>query len=481
MEIYFSEYFNVDPDALDNYGAFDICLMSDLPLFIDPFLLFNSDNPEYQSLHAGIIKYLQFLSRKASNKLTPGQLKQWYYFKEVKQNWFGFTVLGNDGRALGKEFADSLNQSLGKILDLSSEEGGGHLERVALMRGGVGRDGISDFTTNLIKHWLLEYTQEFARDYIDASKCDNFPVTRAEFNYQTETWQTKTYYLPKLGKDFVLLTPIDLLTKDDTWISHSDMIRNFDRLADAVGDDELRAAVNNYFSSRIGEDPTVEERNEVVQATINHFPELMDLYVTEREVQGDQAHDISSAKMETVKEVLVESVKEVIPDIKRNSNFYELPWTSYDEALSRTKAFKQYVEKQEGYKLINRKGSIPADEKEVQLYFGLIWCVTDFDVNREPNNGGGPVDYKISYGAGEKSLIEFKLAKSSSLKRNLQKQLEVYEAANKTHKSVKAVVCYTDEDVEKLNGVLKEIGLVGNESIVMIDARNTNKPTGSKA
>jgi uncharacterized heparinase superfamily protein len=35
--------------------------VSDLPLFIDPFLLFNSDKPEYQELHDGIIAYLRFL------------------------------------------------------------------------------------------------------------------------------------------------------------------------------------------------------------------------------------------------------------------------------------------------------------------------------------------------------------------------------------------------------------------------------------
>ena len=60
-------------------------------------------------------------------------------------------------------------------------------------------------------------------------------------------------------------------------------------------------------------------------------------------------------------------------------------------------------------------------------------------VNREPNNGRGPVDYKINAGAHDKSLIEFKLAKSSSLKRNLQWQVEVYEAANKTKQSMKVI------------------------------------------
>jgi len=42
LKIYFSDYFKVSKEALDKYGAFNISLISDLPLFIDPFLLFNS-------------------------------------------------------------------------------------------------------------------------------------------------------------------------------------------------------------------------------------------------------------------------------------------------------------------------------------------------------------------------------------------------------------------------------------------------------
>jgi hypothetical protein len=38
LKLYFSDYFEVSEEALDQYGAFNISLASDLPLFIDPFL-----------------------------------------------------------------------------------------------------------------------------------------------------------------------------------------------------------------------------------------------------------------------------------------------------------------------------------------------------------------------------------------------------------------------------------------------------------
>lgn len=102
-------------------------------------------------------------------------------------------------------------------------------------------------------------------------------------------------------------------------------------------------------------------------------------------------------------------------------------------------------------------------------------------MNREPNNGRGPVDYKVSIGAADKSLIEFKLASNSQLKRNLQKQVAIYERANQTATSVKVILCYTRADQAKVARILRELKLTKRADIVVIDARSDNKPSASKA
>lgn len=67
------------------HGAFNISLINDLPLFIDPFLLFNSGDATYQQLHEGIITYLKFLrDQSARGALPEGQLKAWFMFPEVR-------------------------------------------------------------------------------------------------------------------------------------------------------------------------------------------------------------------------------------------------------------------------------------------------------------------------------------------------------------------------------------------------------------
>jgi hypothetical protein len=85
-DVYFSGYFKVTQDVIERYGAFNISLVTDLPLFIDPFLLFNSKNPQYRKLHDDIIKYLRFLKDKSlTQSIDSGALKAWYTFQEVKR------------------------------------------------------------------------------------------------------------------------------------------------------------------------------------------------------------------------------------------------------------------------------------------------------------------------------------------------------------------------------------------------------------
>jgi hypothetical protein len=485
MDLYFSQHFNVNPGLLEDYGALDISLVSDLPLFVDPFLLFNSDDAGYQALHKEILRYLTFLRDVASDgDLDEGLVDSLYRFKEVKQNWLGYAFFGNGGAGLGADFAVALHEALGSILSGFGQEKitrGSHLEKLCLIRPGVGADKVSDFTTNLIKGYLCQYTQEFAREHIDEDRCDTFAVTRAVFNYDTKTWATKPYFLPRLDNDFVLLTPLDMLTRDDTWISHEDMVIKFPQLPGTLPNTQLRAQINQYFLDKLGQKPDAKRRRDAAAATVMRFPELIDRYIRLQEDDGDAAESVSSSKVQDTRRVLIDQMKEAIGDLEGRTEFYDKPWTSYDECLSRVKYFKTYIENNDGYRLLNRAGQPFTSETEVQLAFGLVWCNTEFDINREPNNGRGPADFKASYGAGDKSLIEFKLGSNPQLKRNLEKQVAIYEAANRTWSSVKVIVYYTAKDEQRVVKILKDLKLESEKSIVLIDARSDNKPSASKA
>ena len=473
--VYFSDRFNVSPQVLDEYGAFDISVVSDLPVFIDPFLLFNSDKDQYQALHDQILDYLRFLRDHAHEPLEPGRIKSWYTFSEVRQNWLGFSVDSNRGHGLGRKFAVSLHAALGDVLDNFGDEtitSSSHVEKLALIRPGVGRDTISDLTTNLIKHYLLRYTSEFADAHLAPADRKTISVPRAKFNYNTQTWATAKYDLPFTDGDFVILTPADLLTKDDTWINQSDMMSSFDRLPDVIGNDQLRADMNNYLRMRLTSRSSDRERREVRRRALLQFPELIDCYIKLKEDTGDQAVAISRDKVVDTQEMLRDQVQRAARDLAEKTNLFEKPWTSYDEALQAVETFKDYVENQDGWRVINRGGGKNfANETEVQGFFGLLLQPSRFDVNREANNGRGPVDFKISMGL-DKTLIEFKLAKSSSLERNMERQVAVYEKANKTNSSVFVVIGYTQSEITKAARVMKKLGLDQPDArkVVVIDA-----------
>ena len=78
------------------------------------------------------------------------------------------------------------------------------------------------------------------REHLSEDDCQEFAVPRARFNYDTRTWVTERYYLPSVRGDFVLLTPVDMLTRDDTWINYTDMVSKFGLLPEAVS--QRRAA-----------------------------------------------------------------------------------------------------------------------------------------------------------------------------------------------------------------------------------------------
>ncbi len=228
MNVYFTDYFNVTASDLESHGAFNISLINDLPVFIDPFLLFNSVKPEYQSLHDEIIKYIKFLKdMSGSGAISTGLLRHWFLFPEVKQNWLGFSRVGNSGTGLGGSFADAMNQNLSTIFTNFGHEQitkGSHLEKLCLIRNGVGKDNISDFTTNLIKGYLCQFTEDFASKYLSANRIKTVHVPHSEFNYNTRRWCSKKFALPYIDGDYVLLTPKDILTKDEAWINKYDII-----------------------------------------------------------------------------------------------------------------------------------------------------------------------------------------------------------------------------------------------------------------
>ncbi|WP_092957424.1 hypothetical protein [Paracidovorax konjaci] len=474
LRVYFSDFFGVTPEEISQHGSFNISLINDLPLFIDPFLIFNSSKDEYKILHEDIIKYVRFLKSKASEKILPGLVKSWYHFPEIKENWLGFSKSGNSGRGLGAKFASQLKFELTSIFkDFGEEESGGtHLSKLTLIKGGVGKDSISDFTCNLIKGYLAQYTEDFSLKHIDKSRLQKFNLDKVFFNYETQTWAGKTFTLPRFNGQYILLTPSDILTKDDAWISHQGLIEDFSAIIGSVSNDQLRAQIDNYFRRNLRlAKPRKSDYEKAAELVIAKYPQLLDIYVSQRVKNGDDATSENIEKINAAQEVFVKNLSALIKNVA-TTEFYETSPNSYAEGMQRIAYLKHVIEKQDGYRIFYLRGKPISREADLQVMFKLTWFASAYSFDAEVNNGRGPSDFLVSYGSGDKSVIEFKLAKNSKLEQNIKNQADVYsDASRATHPPIKVILYFTDSELTKVNRMLDKAKLRECKEIILIDAR----------
>lgn len=483
-QIYFSDFFEVSSEIIEEEGFFDISLINDLPLFIDPFLIFCSEKEEYQELHNEIIKYMVFLRNYSIQCPRPSRamLTARYRFSEVKQNYLGFCENGNSGSGLGNDFAIALHTGLKEIFSDFGEEKvtkSPHLEKLCLIKERVGKDNISDFTTNLIKYYLLDLTQDFARKYLKPCYCKEFKnIQRVKFDYDVGVWKAGTFYLPCYNDNYVILTPTDMLVRVETWINKKDLYSKVQTFGVSLPNEVLRFQVNEYFISFLSKNPTHEEKATAAQKTVAKFPQLIDYYIKSKEDDEESAIRESFKDVGHVKQVFIEQLQNLVYQLQTETDFYKIPLNSYQEALQRVLYLKHVIEDCDGYRWFFDGDQPIRREADLHIMYKLVCYDTFSDANSEVNNGRGPVDFKLSRGRRDSTLVEFKLTRT--LKKNLEKQVEVYKDANNTEKAIKVILFFTDEEQKKTYKILNELGLTGKPNIVLIDAR-PNKPPASKA
>lgn len=499
--MFFSEKFGVDTELIRAYGAVDISLVCDIPLFIDPMLIFNSDKPEYQALHQEIIRYFHFLYTKAKKGLTSKEINAWFNFSEVPNNWLGYSFKGNKGLALGKKYAKFLYKNIEFVLDTHGISKGQHIEKAMLLYEGSGKDKVSDLTVNLIKKFLCEYTENFVKEYIAPNLCKTLPVEKAYFNYNTESFVSREYILPYVYSEkgeieYVLLTPYDILREDEPSINRDDFYNSHERIRASIENDTLRAYVNNYISQAvrryeenqkrkrraIRENSIQKIEKDAFQEIVREYPELYDYYIKLREADTDEIRLQCMKELNKQLEKLLIASKDLISIFKQNGYSIKENLSAREEAKNRLAFFKHIIEDCDGYKNLYVKGERIAKENDLQRLFRFVWYGTNYKVDAEPNNGRGQADFIISMGQQNQNIVEFKLASNSTLD-HVFTQVKIYEAANCADGSLIAIFYFSESEYLTARQVVINAGYENmiNEAIYLIDCRNDNKASASIA
>ena len=497
----FSEKFGIIKNRIKEYGAVDISLVCDIPLFIDPMLIFNSEKVEYKKLHKDIIKYFHFLAKKSEKNLSFAEIKLWYTFNEIPNNWFGYSLSGNKGNACDVEFGKFLYNNIKFILNTNGISESEHIEKIMLIYDGSGRDKISDIMVNLIKDYLCDYTEKFAKKYMKKTDCDTFLIDKAEFNYTTESFYTKEYYLPyiinKKGKrEFILLTPIDILRKGEPSINREDLINNNKKVREYIDNDILKAEVNNYISKAVAkyEKEQIEQNKRINEGSIrkveskafseiiNIHPEIYDYYIRMQEENKEEIKEICSEEVELQLKKYVQNAQKLVELFRRENYEKNEAISAFEESRNRIRYFKHIIEDCDGYKNLYFDGKQISIENDLQRMFKLVWYNTSYKADFETNNGRGPADMVISKGSENQNVIEFKLASNSQLN-HVFKQTEIYKKANCSEQSIIVIFYFSEKELIKVNKMLNDNNANNrvDKDIFLIDCRNDNKKSASKA
>jgi hypothetical protein len=487
IKIYFSDYFNVDHDIIEDYGALDISLLSDNPAFVDPFLIFYSKKTEYQKLHQFIVDYLLFLKKQSDQ----GNFSYLFYtFPEVEEAWLGFSKKSNKGLGLGKFFAKELNENLISIFRGTENKitKGTHIEKLCIVGKKVGVDKVSDFTLNLIKNYLVKYTSNFATQYLDKSLVAKFRVSKLYFDFEKNNWVDDEAILPvnpHKKNEYVLLTPKDILVKTEGWISVNDFLCNDGSIINNIPNEDLRYKINQYFLSLIpdkknreGEfekDFSRKNTKEAIRETAKKYPEIIDYFIKQKEETGKMATEVSLIDNRFLEEIFYIGVKNIIEKLKEEG-FYDPhnKQDSFSETIDKIKKFKHVMEERDGYDIFwDSKKIKKFKEPDVDKLIDLVFASSKYSIDKQTNNGRGPSDIKVSMGSKDSTIVETKLAKNNHLEKNLQNQLNIYKKANNTINGVYVILYFSDSEIKKVKRILKDLEMDNfvNEWIFLVDCR----------
>lgn len=148
-------------------------LDEDIPLYLDPFLLWKSPSQQDQALHTEIINSFNYLGK----LFLEDEDSAIQILKEISEcNEVG---LGNSKTKHGKKIGDRMAKeilSTFKDIPQIQKQGFSHFEELQLLIENFSKDRVSDISCNFIKSFLIDYTIQQCEKY-------SIPTETVEIQY----------------------------------------------------------------------------------------------------------------------------------------------------------------------------------------------------------------------------------------------------------------------------------------------------------
>lgn len=137
----------------------DIDPNKDFPVYLNPFVLSSRVDPFSVKVSRVINSFFQHnVSLIRLGKVNEARTN-FNYLNEPNETCLGMSVSKPQGKGFGENNANSLFDSIlqSKAIETGLVE---HLEDTAIFISGIGKDKVSDMTTNIIRANLIEYSQD---------------------------------------------------------------------------------------------------------------------------------------------------------------------------------------------------------------------------------------------------------------------------------------------------------------------------------
>jgi hypothetical protein len=252
----------------------------DIPVGIDPFLLYKSRDPVLRELHAQLLDVFNAGIKAVANG-DLAEARRIFDFPEVAAIGFGYTQRGKRGSGVGDRLSGLVIETVVASPSLQ-ERGVRHVEEMQLLSAGIGPDRVSDIAANVLKRFLIEYTQRQCALWNVPLKTavpipHVFDPSRCEWGDAYEDMPVSAYdgspmlFVPRR---WVRALP---------WINYDDFSRTeFRAYLDARREKARRSRTDGLGSERVG------GKQDVVAITRSDIG-LVERYVRTRERAADKA------------------------------------------------------------------------------------------------------------------------------------------------------------------------------------------------
>lgn len=472
MPIRYSELFNIPHKLFLDKGVYDGCVNLDSKLHIDPSLLKKTKIKEFENAYSKFTYHFQpifnlakHVKHRSSNDRCFNQIWNRLIFKEKANSGLGYSVSDTHGNGISGKLSIQLANSAIDIINIGIEDPV-IFELLPFIEENIGADRISDMAIAILYTNFLKYTQRI---------CIELSISTIRFS--SRNTQEK-YHLPCYNNKPIIFIPTELLCDlpvAQDW-DDIDRVCNYNkalrgRIAQSIGLTwkEAQSMPKSNIKQYLMENPAV-------------FKEIIDLYKDQTNTSYDCINDRAGI-------YIGESVKGTVSCEYPLDLSQHKPLTTenvYDISILICQQYKSLIEDNGMCDLLYDNSSKCKNERAPQLLFFCIaesYCkANDIDLNRETNAGVGALDFKLSHGYSAKVNIEIKFSTNDIIK-GYEKQLPVYNKAEKAKRSIYLVLRNSPNDQKKIEALLKkeEVSLLKNASspkVIIVDARI--QPSASK-